>query len=170
MESDQSTAQKLIIMPKEIIILTDNREQKPWFFEKETKARSGYKSIITNCESATIDAADYTIKGYEDLIRIEKKAGFREIMGNYTPKENQERFVREMEKLKNVKHKYLVLETSLSNDIMGLSVQQMSVPCSRLIDWIYSLEQEYGIVPIFAGDAGKKISRVLFEMVTKRYL
>jgi hypothetical protein len=48
-------------MPKDIIILVDNREQKEWFFENE-EVKSGYAAKVIGCEHTTIDAADYTIQ------------------------------------------------------------------------------------------------------------
>lgn len=158
-------------MTKEIIVLQDSREQKGWQFDKEEKARSGYKSQIIDMKTVALDAADYSLEGYEDIIRIEKKSGFTELFGNFTPAANKERFIREMQKLKDIKHKYLVIEGVVNTDIFGMSLQQFKypVPCSALIKWILELQLEFGIVPIFAGNAGKKTTRILFENIVKKY-
>ncbi len=155
---------------KNFIVTVDSREQKGWTFDPEEKKPG--RCQLLGSEVGCLDAADYAIKGHENLIRIERKMGLRELFGNYTPVENKERFVREMEKLREVKYKYLVIESNLGLDIMSLSVQQFKypVPASKVIEWIYDLQQEYGIVPIFAGDAGKKIARQLFELVIKKEL
>ncbi len=159
-------------MAKDIIIAIDTREKKPWHFEEESKAKAGYKTRIVASEIVTLDAADYSIVGYEDLIRVEKKAGFIEFIGNMTPTEHKERFINEMEKLRKVKHKYLIIETNLSTDLMGLSVQQFKygLPCSKAFEWAIELEQEFGIVPIFCGNAGVKTVRKIFDATLRRYL
>ena len=152
------------------IICIDSREQKPWMFDPEEK-KSG-KTRILGSEIIALDAADYAIKGAEDLVRIERKAGFCELFGNMTPKDHKIRFENEMEKLRKVKHKYIVIEDSVSNDILGLSIPQSfkSPPLSVVYRWLFELQMEYGIVPIFAGNAGKRTARNIFEVVARKYL
>ncbi len=150
----------------------DQREHENhgWWFEEEEK-KPGKIQILGTVEES-LDAADYAIYGYEDLVRIERKMGFRELFGNYTPSENKERFYNEMEKLRKVKYKYLVIEGNLSLDVLSLSVPQFfhGPPCSKILEWIFELQQEYDIVPIFAGDAGQKTAKTIFKTIARKYL
>lgn len=151
-----------------IIIEFDTREKNPWLFETEDKPKSGYKSQVVGCELATLTEGDYRMKNSE-LIVIEKKAGFGELFGNFSPKANQERFEREMEKLQKFKYKYIVIEGNLSNDILGMSPVQFKYapPASAILRWLLEIQMKYGVNFIFAGDSGKKVVRNIFEMVVR---
>lgn len=153
-------------------VIRDTRE-KPnhgWWFPREDD-RKNKKFKVEETIEATLDAGDYSIKGYEDIIRIERKMGLRELFANYTPAYHKDRFIKEMEKLRHVKHKYLIIETSLSNDLISMSIPQYrtGLPGSRLIDWVIELEHEYNIIPIFAGECGQRVCREIFENILKRY-
>src|SRR5687767_11036915 len=100
------------------IVLFDTREQRPWKFEVEEK-KSGHKSRIVDCQCDTLDCGDYTLVNYQDVLRIERKAGFGELFNNMTPKANKDRFEREMEKLAKYKYKYIVVEANVNADMMG---------------------------------------------------
>ena len=76
----------------------DTREQTPWKFDKS--------------ESICLPYGDYSLK-YEDKsyigeIAIERKSSVSELYG-FTGKE-RDRFVREMERMKDVKYKYILCE------------------------------------------------------------
>jgi hypothetical protein len=144
-------------------VVRDTREKEGWIFEKEEKKPSKFQLLDTVV--GTLNAGDYSIKGMESEIIIERKNGLCELFGNMVPKEHKERFEREMERLQHIKHKYLIIESNLNRDIWGLSVQQFKfpIPCSKIVDWLIELEQEYGIRIWFVGDAGKKVVRKIFE-------
>ncbi len=150
-------------------IFVDTRENKPWCFEEEKEKKAGYKTRIIGCEIKTLKAGDYTLEGYEDVVIIEKKVGFGELLGNMTPVSHRERFEREMEKFSTFKYKYIVIEGNISNDILGMSPVQFKFapPCSAVLRWLFDLQMKYGVTPIFAGDAGKKVVRNIFEMVVR---
>jgi hypothetical protein len=154
----------------DITIIRDTREQKGWDFPAEEK-QAGKIRIAGTIEQA-LDAGDYTIKGYEDLIRIERKYGFTELFGNLVPKEVQLRFEREMERLRPIPHKYIIIETSLSDDILGLSIPQMKFgpPASRIVKWLMEISLEYNVMPIFAGSCGKRVAKMIFDEVVRKYL
>lgn len=151
-----------------IVVQQDTREQKPWIFEKEEKLKSGYKTQIVGQEIATLTEGDYKIKD-SDLVVIERKASFGEIFGNFSPVVHKERFEREMEKMAKYKYKYIVIEGNLNNDILGMSPVQFrqAPPCSAVLRWLLEIQIKYGVTPIFAGDAGKRVTRNIFEMVVR---
>lgn len=157
-------------MPVDITIIKDSREQKGWEFEAEKKTNSMAKIEGTVVEA--LNAADYAIKGYEDLLRIERKAGMCELFNNMMPSHNNDRFIREMEKLKDIKHKYIIVEDNLSNDVLSLSVPQMykGPPSNTILRWLLEIQIDYGVHTIFAGNAGKRVARNLFDLIVRKYL
>lgn len=150
------------------IVIVDTREQRPWNFEAEEK-KSGHKSRIVGSQVDTLDCGDYTLLNYEHCLRIERKMGFGELLGNMTPIAHKERFEREMEKLSQYKYKYIVIEGNINNDLLGMSPVQFKYapPCSSVLRWLIEIHMKYGVVPIFAGDAGKRVVRNIFEMVVR---
>lgn len=158
-------------MSLDIIIKQDTREQLPWAFDEEDKKPNRFTRVaghIVEC----LTSCDYSVVGYEDTILIERKSGLSELFGNYSPKEHKERFENEWNRVIHVPHKYLIIESNLSKDIMSLSVPQFKsgLPASKVVSWIYDIAQEFNFVPIFAGDCGKKIARQLFETTIKKYV
>jgi hypothetical protein len=155
------------MLPK-ITVLRDSREQEGWVFDPEEKQPG--KVQILGTVTQGLDAGDYSMVGYEHLLRIERKNGFCELFGNMTPKEHKIRFEKEMEKLKPIPYKYLLIEGVLTKDVLGLSIPQMfrSPPSSAIAKWLLELEIDYGIKVWFVGDAGKKVARYIFELVARR--
>jgi len=154
-----------------ITIIRDTREKEDqgWFFEPEEKV-SG-KIQVLGTQVSCLDAADYSLLGYEDQIRIERKAGFQELFGNMCPAENKDRFEREMEKLREIPFKYLIVETNLNRDSWGMSIPQMyrGPNAGKVFEWLIQLQQEYNITPLFTGDCGKKVVRRIFETFIRKY-
>lgn len=147
------------------------KENKGWWFDQEEK-KAGKVRILGTIEKS-LPAGDYALAGFEDLIILERKMGMRELFSNYSPKEHLERFRTEMIKLKDVKFKYLIIESNLSEDILSLTVPQYSgfgPPGIRVVEWVYELQREFGIVPIWAGDAGNRIAKSLFKEIARKYL
>lgn len=156
-------------MRKEITILIDSREKNSWNFPAE-EYKSNNKSKIIGSKICTLNEGDYAIEGYLEEFRIERKASIQELFGNLSPLEHKERFYREMEKLRKIPYKYIVLESSLSLDLLSLSVPQyrQGPPCSVVIKWLFEIQMEYGVIPIFAGPCGNKVARYLIEEFIKR--
>ena len=150
---------------KTFSIMRDTREKPKcgWLFESEEKKPSKHQLMETVID--TIDAGDYCIREHPNILRIERKNGFGELFGNLSCKDNRERFYREMERLRNIPMKYIIVETNLSEDILGLAIPQIrfGMSCKRILDYLFDIEIEYGVHTIFAGDCGQKIARMLFE-------
>ena len=85
---------------KRYSVVRDSREknEQGWFFF-ETDFCAG---MITE----KLDVGDYTLKGFEDIFTIERKGSVTEFVGNLT----QKRFFNELERGKDLKHLWLVLE------------------------------------------------------------
>lgn len=148
----------------------DTREQKGWDFTKDEKQVSGkpfFNGTIIEC----LDAGDYTIQNFESIFRVERKFGFCELFSNIISKVSRERFERELEKLRPIKHKYLIIEGSINEDLLNLTVPQFShgPPVSKLLETIFSYQLEYDIVPIFAGSSGPRVMRKLCDNIIRKY-
>lgn len=152
---------------KEVTIIRDTREKDGWNFESEEKKPG--KVRVVGTQISTLSTGDYSILGFEDQFLIERKNSILELFGNYTPVEHKQRFERELERMKNVKYKYLIIEGNLSKDLWGMSIQQFRfpIPASRILEWVEELSITYGIQVRYAGDCGKKLFRRLVELFVK---
>ena len=158
-------------MSNGIKIIRDLREKDGhgWNFSADLIKKPGRIQFL-GTELCSLDAGDYSILGVENLIRIERKAGFAELFGNMIPVSNKERFEREMEKLRQVKHKYILIESTLCHDIMGMCPMQLRGPTSsKVLSWLTELELEYDVHVMFVGECGQRIAKTIFENVAKKY-
>jgi ERCC4-type nuclease len=148
-------------------VIIDTREQTPHLFEVEEKKKNGVK--LDGYEIRGLKTGDYSLEGYEDVFVIERKAGIAELFGNLTGKDNRERFLREMDRLKEFRHKYILVETSINKDLLSLSIpqQRFSVPGSKIMRDLIEIEDKYGVKIWFVGDSFKKFARYIFEYVVK---
>ena len=153
-------------------VLCDNNEKKPWIFDPEPKVAGKVQLIGTEIQS--LETGDYTIKELAEskILCIERKAGFGELFGNYAFKENRERFEREMDRASKFVHKYLIIETSLNDDLFTLGVPQMRfpIPGKKLVDWVFELQLKYGVIPVFAGSCGQKTAKIIMKKIAREYI
>ena len=87
--------------PKPLVkptILVDDREKKGWIF------LNNYYDVKVK----RLPVADYTFKGYEDRLAIEKKSGWSEILTNLAAP-SRKRFERYLTKLSKYEHKVIVI-------------------------------------------------------------
>lgn len=81
-------------------IITDTREQLNLDFSKFRDV----ESVRTK-----LDAGDYSLVGYENLISFERKS-VQDLVGTLVG--GHQRFLRELERMKNYKEKYILIEHS----------------------------------------------------------
>lgn len=154
----------------ELTIIKDTREQDGWDFQAEEK-RSG-KCQIVSCVDKKLDTGDYSIEGLENLFTIERKNGFSELFGNLGSKVSRERFEREMERMSEIPHSYILVETVLSKDTLTLGIPQSSsrMPSSSILEYLIRYNMKYNVQFMFVGDCGKKVARRIVEEVARTYL
>lgn len=87
----------------ELKVIIDTREQTPFVFEG--LPIRGYKSIPT--ETRTLKTGDYTIEGFENEFVIERKS-ISDLCGTLTG--GHARFLKEMERIRNFKMPYIIIE------------------------------------------------------------
>lgn len=100
-------------------IIVDTREQAPWQFTGITcDSDRKYRPLIVPTERRGIPTGDYSIKGYESAIAIERKSP-ADAFQTFATKE-RDRFERELERLQAMTHfASVVIECELSELIKG---------------------------------------------------
>lgn len=149
-------------------VIRDTREQSGhgWSFDAHPEDRRPPR-----CDGMIIDTlrtGDYSLIGYTDIFAIERKANFSELWGNYSSKKRKA-FEAEMERMSELKHAYLIVESCFSSDIMELSPPQFSkgVPGKSLVRWLMFLTAKYDVKLIPAGTCGKQIAQMICEEVVR---
>lgn len=83
-------------------VIKDTREQDGWFFTSYDRCEG--------MEVNTLHTGDYTLKGFEDVVCVERKASVSEIATNLGKKKKA--FYNEMERMRDFNFRYLLLEFS----------------------------------------------------------
>jgi ERCC4-type nuclease len=140
-------------------IIRDSRE----------KDGSGWKfRASANCngmEVAKLETGDYSLKGFENLVMIERKT-ITDLWGSLV--QGRERFMREMERAKAYPIRYLIIEGTLAEVMSG--IRYSKVPPQAILATLTSLEVKYGIHVIFtskrtdiAQEYARRLLAKLFE-------
>lgn len=98
-------------------VLQDSREKQPWDFTKY-----GFEQ-----EQSSLKTGDYTIKGYESILCIERKKNTGEIAINFG--KERERFFRELDRMQSFQYKYLICEFSF-DDVLNFP-NNSGIPVSK---------------------------------------
>lgn len=142
-------------------IIIDTREQKPWTFE--TQASASHK----------LDTGDYSIEGLENLLAIERKRNVAEVANNITEK----RFKDVIERLKNIKHSFILLEFDLE-DVMKYPIgsdipkrlwDKIRISPSFIVKHLLDLQLEHNIKVMFCGNSinAEKIALSIMRRIYK---
>lgn len=102
-----------------------------------------------NCQGMEVyklDTGDYSVKGYEHLIMVERKS-IGDLWGTLTS--GKERFVNEMERARTIPARYLIIEGTVGDVDKGYKYSQVS--SEYIHGYLISLQVKYGIHVIFAG-------------------
>lgn len=99
---------KIVENTKRFTVIRDTREQKNhgWFWEPSDRCNGTVEEPLKT--------GDYTIKGAESLLRIERKASVAEIATNIS----ESRFPKFLERFKEFPHAFLVAECSFEDIMM----------------------------------------------------
>jgi len=118
----------------ELTILIDTREQDPWKF-----------SPMVQTERVTLSDGDYSIKGYSDQIRIERKS-LADLCGTITA--GRERFKSECARLQNYFRSWLLIEATIED--VEAECYRSRVKGSSVLGTVLSVCCQYKVVPWFA--------------------
>lgn len=131
-------------------VIKDTREQEGWFFSAYDKCEG--------MEIGTLLTGDYTLKGYEDVVCVERKASVSEIAMNLGRK--KEAFYNEIERMRDFPFRYILLEFSAS-DVIGYPMSLLSAEDQQL----YQRYLDGGPKP-----TGKRFDIVKETKITGKYL
>jgi len=137
-------------------IVIDNREQKPYTFQN-------IKPEPPQTVTQTLKTGDYSIQGMEGLVTCERK----EISDLFSSVgKNRARFEREMQRMSEMQHAALIIETSLASMFTNPPRHTKMNPKSvfrTLIAW----SQRYGvhIWPMWSRESAEKAT----YLILKRY-
>jgi ERCC4-type nuclease len=137
-------------MPAPLVLLVDTREQRPLVF-----------SDAVSVERATLAEGDYTAKGLEGRVAIERKS-LADLVGSLTS--GRERFLRELERLRPYMFRAIVVEGSMAEVVAG-AYRSRATPAS-ILGSVCALIADYSIPVIFADDA--KTAAVIVEKLLGR--
>lgn len=146
-------------MSKPIIII-DTREKTPYNFRVNEN--------LGGIEIIKLDSGDYSLKGMEDLITIERKNNVIELCNNLG--KNRKRFEAELERMKDIKFKFIIVEDYWSSlltkkpfkYVNGKPIYMRMNP-NAVFQSIIAIQLKYGVNVIMAGtrEMAQKIVRSL---------
>jgi ERCC4-type nuclease len=130
--------------PPKLEILYDDRERKPFKFDKCKYA--------LEVRRKRLDVGDYTFTGYEGQIAIEKKHGLDELAVNISAADRN-RFKAALDKLSKVPIRYLVIEDDLSrlDRVIRELPKQAKIDAHSILHWITKITVEYKIPVLLVG-------------------
>lgn len=146
-----------------------NKIQKPLVI-RDTREKLGYRFTASKYFAGTVteklDAGDYSLKGLENYIVIERKETMDELCSNLG--KERARFFRELERLKDIKHKFIIIEDYASS-IFKPRFSHMS--SSSILGSLSSIMLKYNVQIIFAGTekVAKEIVRKLLAKAWDYY-
>ena len=141
-------------------IIVDTREQQPWIFEHHAKS----------CEK--LDTGDYSVRGLEHLLCIERKKSVSEIANNITEK----RFKDVVSRMTQYKYSFLLLEFDFDNVLsypVGSNVpkrmwDKLKITPNFLIKHLVELQIYFNIKVLFCGSASNA-ERMALSIMKKIY-
>ena len=144
-------------------IIVDTREQLPWDFEEHTVAKE------------KLDTGDYSVKGLEDILCIERKRSVSEIANNLTEK----RFDDVLSRMSKYKFAFLLLEFSV-DDILSFPIgsdipkrmwDKIKISPNYIIARMLQMSYKYNIHVIYCGGKGNAeiYAMGLMKKIHKQY-
>jgi len=110
-------------------VLVDTREQTPWKF-----------SEACTVERVTLGEGDYSIAGYTDRVRVERKS-LGDLVGSITV--GRERFTAECQRLTAFRFRALIIEATFE-DVEAHAYRSETTPKS-VLGSVFSLFVDYGL-------------------------
>ncbi len=137
-------------------IIRDSREKKGngWNFRAS--------SNCSGMEVRKLDTGDYSIDGYEHLIMIERKS-ITDLWHSLV--QDRERFMREMERAKEIPARYLIIEGGLKDVLDGIFYSKVSP--EFILASLVSLQIKYGVHVIFTSKRTDVSQRYVRELLKK---
>ena len=149
-------------IPKSFTVLVDDREKKAW-------------DLPHKIEKKRLKTGDYTVKGFEKIIAIEKKSGLIELLNDLT-NGYRPTFERFLKRLSKYPVKVIVVEDTLSelsinralSHIRRKSKGKARLTARSIYYWTAEIAVKYQIPIVFVGKRAKinllpEVFRAAFE-------
>ena len=142
---------------KAVTILVDDRERNPW-----TIPHPDFKF-----KKKRLKVGDYSIKGYEDQVAIEKKSGIVELISNLSGKDRP-RFKRFLEKLSKYPIKCILIEASMSHiESAFRSCPKTHLEPASIYYWLSVITIKYKIPTLFIGSNQQQRDYFLYYLFSE---
>jgi ERCC4-type nuclease len=152
--------------PKPILIV-DTREQHPFDFDGD----EAFEAI----EHIKLDQGDYSLKGLEHIVSIERKASANELYTNLSSKTFRERFYAEAKRLEErVKFRFIIVEqdcedifnpSSYAVNTMRRNKFSAYMPPAVVLEHLICFMLQHNIHVLFAGNKAKSVAKkILLEV------
>lgn len=144
---------------------TSEKQGHGWIFDEDDDC--------SGTEKFNLFTGDYTIKGFEKELIIERKGSTAEFAQNIV----QKRFKDEMERMEDFKFPFLILEFTLE-DLINFPVNscipkkiwgKLKIRSKFLLSALTNYYLNYKTKIILAGDNGKTIAQKIFKQVFNEY-
>lgn len=145
-------------------VIKDTREKSGhgWWFDEDEYCVGTTKS--------TVKIGDYTLKGLEKLLVIERKESVSEFAGNCS----ESRFWREIESMAKYKYKFLVLEFSIfdierypeGSSVPRAKWSSIKIRANYMLSLLSTIMADKDIHVIFAGNA-VNAQRIIYRIMRK---
>lgn len=140
-------------------VLRDTKEQQGWFFS-ETSYCDGTVEI-------KLPTGDYTLRGYETLLTIERKGSSGEFAHNVV----ENRFERELKRMEDFAHGFMVLEFTMDDLVnfprnSGIPIHlwpKLRIKSYFLVKRFIEFQMQYKTKIILAGTHGKDVASSIFK-------
>ncbi len=155
-------------------VIQDTREQKGWYFSEYDKCNG--------MEQGSLKTGDYTLKGFEDMVCIERKFSVEEIATNLGKKKKA--FDAEMKRMQEFPFRYIICEFSMSDlidypnsifsdymkqtrpDYVKQQINKRRITGKYLLRALMEYQTWYGIHVLFCDD--KKNAFLVANSIFKR--
>src|SRR5262245_3217902 len=119
-----------------VTVVVDTREQRPWAFSDRVWA-----------VRSKLDVGDYSIKGLEKRVTIERKS-LDEFVRCCSCERT--RFIRELDRLHKYKFSVIVVEASWP-DVVAHAYRSTAAP-DEILEFMFEYHDDYDVPTIFEGD------------------
>ena len=149
-------------------VIKDTREQDGCTFESFTGRYTSCNGMIVE----KLDTGDYSLKGLEDRLCIERKGRISELAINLG--KDKARFMREIERMTEFEFRFLVLEFSLDDvlkfpegaDIPDRNMAKVRITGKYILKMLIEIQMDHNI-PIYFCD-NKRNAKYLINSIFKR--
>lgn len=146
-------------------VLRDTQEQQGWFFS-ETSYCDGTVEI-------KLPTGDYTLRGYETLLTIERKGSSGEFARNVV----ENRFERELKRMDDFAHGFMVLEFTMADLVnfprnSGIPSHlwpKLKTTSYFIVKRFIEFQMQYKTKIILAGKYGKDVASSIFKRTIEYY-